>query len=293
MIRRLVSIYRKLPVKPFRGTLGELYRRYKSLNKNKVVIATRDEIKYELDLSELIESSIYYDGCFEPKTVAVLNKYVKQGMTVLDIGANIGCHTLRLAKLVGQDGKVIAFEPMAGASAKLKRNLELNNFSNVTLERIALSNENRESQVVHFYASWPLNSDSCDELHPVHGGRLMENMADLVTLDNYVQRKGIEKIDFIKLDVDGYEYKVIRGGINSIEKFKPIMIVEFGKYTLMECGDSLEDLIDLLASIGYSFYSEKDLQQYDSTEALLNTVPPDGAINVLCQPEVLSRHSRG
>ena len=95
----------------------------------------------------------------------------------------------------------------------------------------------------------------------------------------------VKEIDFIKLDVDGYEYKVIQGGINSIKKFKPIMIIEFSNYTLVECGDSLESLADLLASLGYSFYSEKDSQQYDSKETLLNTVPPGSGINVLCKPK--------
>jgi len=283
LVRPLISIYRKLPIKPFRGTLGKLYRKYQFLNRNKVVIATRDGIKYELNLNELIDSSIYYDGCFEPKTVAVINKYVKRGMTVLDIGANVGCHTLRLAKLVGQDGKVIAFEPLTVVFTKLKCNLELNSFSNVTLEKIALSNENRDNQAVHFYANWPLYSDSHNELHPVHCGRPTEEMINFVTLDDYVQSKEIKKIDFIKLDVDGHEYKVIQGGINSIKTFKPIMIIEFCRYTLMEFNDSLEDLIDLLTSIGYYFYSVENFQQYDSKEALLNTVPPDVAINVLCQ----------
>jgi len=164
MIRSLVSIYRQLPTKPFRGTLSKLYRKYRFLNRNKVVIATRGGIKYQLNLSELIDSSIYYDGCFESKTVAVIDGHVKQGMTVLDIGANIGCHALRLAMLVGQDGEVIAFEPMMVAFTKLQRNVGLNKFSNVSLEKIALSNENRDNQAVHFYASWPLSSDSHDEL---------------------------------------------------------------------------------------------------------------------------------
>jgi len=110
-------------------------------------------------------------------------------------------------------------------------------------------------------------------------------VADVTTLDNYVQSKGINKIDFVKLDVDGYEYKIIQGGVNAIKKFQPIMIIEFGSYTLMECGDNLEGLIDLLDSLGYSFYSQEDLQQYGSKQALLNAVPPDSTINVLCKPK--------
>lgn len=71
--------------------------------------------------------------------------------------------------------------------------------------------------------------------------------------------------------------------MNSIKKFKPIMIIEFVKYTLREYGGSLEELIELLASLSYSFYSEKDLRQYISKESLLNAAPEDGGINVVCR----------
>ncbi len=284
MIRHLASIYRKLPIKPFRGTAKKLFDKYKSGDRNKVVVASRDGVTYELNLNEAIDSSIYYDGCFEPMTVAIINKYVKPGMTVLDIGANVGCHTFRLAKLVGTGGKVIAFEPMAIAFTKFSRNLELNNFTNIILEKMALSNEDRGNQALHFYASWPLSSDSHDKLHPFHHGLKSQGIAEVITLDDYINKKGIEKVDFIKLDVDGYEYKVILGAVNSIRKLKPVMIIEFGRYTLAEFGDGLEDLANLLASLGYSFYSEKDLQQYDTVEALLKDVLPDETINVLCKP---------
>lgn len=283
MVRYLVSTYLKLPIKPFRGILAKLYQKYKLLNRNKVVIATVDGITYQLDLNELIDSSIYYEGCFEPMTTAIINKFVKEGMTVLDVGANIGCHTFRFAKLVGETGRVIAFEPISYAFTKLKRNLELNNFNNVTLEKIALSDESKGIQEVEFYASWALTNERLNNVHPIHGGHKFKDVVGLVTIDDYVRRKEIKTVDFIKLDVDGYECKVIRGGYNTIKKFKPVMIIEFGEYTLKEVGDSLENLIDLLDSLGYSFYSEENFKKYGSKESLLNAVPPDSTINVLCK----------
>ena len=174
---------------------------------------------------------------------------------------------------------------MAVVFNKLMRNLQLNEFSNVVAEKIALSNENRGNEALRFYANWPLNSNSPGVLHPIHGGHLVEDSAPIVTLDSYVRSKAVDRIDFIKLDVDGYEYKILQGGVNAIKKFKPVMVVEFGSYTLKECGDSLEKLIDLLNSLDYSFYSEEDLQRYNNKQALLNAVPPDATINVLCKPE--------
>jgi len=143
MILHLVSFYRRLPIKPFSGILKRLYQKYKLFNKDRVVVAIRDGIKYKLDLNELIDSAIYYNGCFEPMTTEIINKYTKEGMIIFDIGVNIGCHTLRFARLVEKTGKVIAFKPMSWAFLKLKNNVDLNNFDNILLEKIALLNINQ------------------------------------------------------------------------------------------------------------------------------------------------------
>ena len=75
VLGHLISIYRRMPVKPFRGIIRKLFI---SFNRHKVVIAKRDEITYELHLDERIDSTIYYEGCFEPGVVAIINRYVKR-----------------------------------------------------------------------------------------------------------------------------------------------------------------------------------------------------------------------
>src|SRR5260370_23083912 len=85
----------------------------------------RGGLRWSLDLNEGIDFSIYLLGAFERSTVSTLRKLVKPGDTVFDIGANIGAHTLGLARSVGARGHVLAFEPAAFAFPKLKRNLPL------------------------------------------------------------------------------------------------------------------------------------------------------------------------
>src|SRR5215203_3293686 len=89
-------------------------------------IVVRDCITYDLDLTQGIDFAIYLGGMFERNTAIALGKLTKPASLVLDIGANIGAHTLRLAKLVGPEGRVMAFEPTDFAFRKLRRNLELN-----------------------------------------------------------------------------------------------------------------------------------------------------------------------
>jgi FkbM family methyltransferase len=267
-----------LPIKPFRGIFKRLYYKYKLLNKNKVVISKVDGITYELNLNELIDSSIYYMGCFEPLTTKVINKFVKSGMVVFDIGANIGCHTLRFAKLVGENGKVFAFEPMSDAFLKLKRNIKLNNFDNIINEQIALSNITQEKQQAFFRTSWLLDGT-------IPSREKKENV-NFITLDEYVKRSNMNRIDFIKLDVDGYEYKIIQGGKTTLKQFKPLLLIELGEYTLNNFGDKVENLINLLDSLGYAFYSEENLKEYNNKKSLIDSIPSGGTINVLCKPKL-------
>src|SRR2546423_1295891 len=90
------------------------------------VTVIRQGVKWTLDLNEGIDFSIWLLGGFEPQTLRQYEKLVKPGSTVIDIGANVGAHTLPFARLVGKSGRVVAFEPTKWAIGKLKRNLELN-----------------------------------------------------------------------------------------------------------------------------------------------------------------------
>src|SRR5271166_1677150 len=145
----------------------------KLLGKNDSAIVERDGIRYHLDLNEGIDFSIYLLGAFEPGTQKTLQELVKSGDVVFDIGANIGAHTLGIAKSVGSSGRVYAFEPADFAFAKLKRNLALNPELEVRTQAqqilLAASSNGKSEQEI--YASWPLESDG--SVHPKHRGRLV------------------------------------------------------------------------------------------------------------------------
>ena len=90
------------------------------------VVARRRGVVWNLDLREGIDLTIYVRGAFERDTLRALESLVREGATVLDVGANVGAHTLHLARLVGATGRVVAFEPTDFAMAKLRANLEAN-----------------------------------------------------------------------------------------------------------------------------------------------------------------------
>lgn len=224
------------------------------------VTVYRDGIRYQLDLNEYIDSEIYLKGFFEEDTTYALRKLIKPGMTIFDIGANSGAHTLRMAKIVGGSGKVVAFEPMPWALKKLETNMALNMLKNIRIESMGLSDKPAKNIGVEIAASWPVRTKNAppQQLHPIHKGKLAKERIDFSTLDDYVSAHEIWRVDVIKIDTDGYELKVLRGGAETLKRFLPALIVEMDKRTLQEHGDTLEGLILFLESFGYRFYSSEN-----------------------------------
>jgi FkbM family methyltransferase len=273
LIRFLTVAYRRLPFRPFRGTLLAWHHAYQHLGQDRNRIATIDGITYALDLTERIDSAIYYEGCYEPYVTAILRTCVENGMVVFDIGANIGCHTLRLAALVGEIGQVIAFEPTAYAFRKLERNVALNSFHNIILEKLALADRTSKHEQVNFKSSWKIDGATA-AVDPF-------DIVDTMTLDEYVVTHSIAQLDFIKLDVDGFEDKVISGGIQTIRRFRPTVVIEIAPAWLDANGGDAFRLLRVFDDLGYQFYSEMRMTEYPSIESVLEAARGTGAINVL------------
>ena len=281
VVRAAIHFYRRSHVKPLKGPLLKALECYRMMNRKKIIRATVGGINYELDLNETIDAAIYYEGCFEPHTTEAIRKLCKPGATVLDIGANVGCHTLRFAHLVGPRGKVVAFEPMSRAFARLKTNVELNVFDNIVLEKLALSNRSRKGQRIAMACSWPFSAVNDAQRHPVTRGLVVTDIVDFVTVDEYVRAKGVTRVDLIKLDVEGNEFKVLQGAVETLRSFHPVMIMELGISLLAEAGDSLEDVVSLLSGLGYAFYSERGLARLQGFDAIRAVVPQRATLNVI------------
>ena len=168
----------------------------------------RGGVQWQLDLREGIDFSIYLLGAFEPSTVRAYSRVITPGATIVDIGANVGAHTLFLARLCGASGRVVAFEPTQYAFDKLQRNVELNPdiARRVSCQQVMLVATANSAVEQAIYSSWPLQNSVDSELHAQHKGRLMATAgATAETLDGALQRLGVHKVDFVKLDVDGHE----------------------------------------------------------------------------------------
>jgi FkbM family methyltransferase len=250
---------------------------------------TRRRIEWDLDLAEGIDFAIYLLGGFEVRTLKLYERLIKPGDVVLDIGANIGAHTLPLAALAGPCGRVIAFEPTKYAYEKLRRNLAINPqlADRVTAIQCALLASLKAELPEEIYSSWPL--DQNESLHAVHGGRLCSTSgATISTLDSSLERLGVDRVDFVKLDVDGHEADVLLGGGDVLRRFRPSILMEWAPACAWGKAGQLNSMLGLLEDVGYEFMPfGAGRPRPLTTEALAQLVGHGGSVNVLlqCRPD--------
>ena len=231
-------------------------------NSEKLIIR-RNNIIFSLDLNEGIDFAIYL-SLYEKKVVNYYSKIINPNSSILDIGSNIGFHTLNFANLLSS-GKVFSIEPTSFAFEKLKRNISLNSSlkNKIICDQFFLSNSKKNFNK-RIYASWPLESKK--KTHPVLMGQEKDaSKSKIESLDNYIRKKRIDNLSLIKIDVDGNEFNVIMSGKKTIKKFKPIIMIEFCPYLHQD--KDLNYLIKYFKKLNYLF-----IDSLNSKELKLNNV---------------------
>jgi FkbM family methyltransferase len=176
----------------------------------------------------------YYLGCFEPHKVKLFERFVERGGVVYDVGAHVGYFSLLSARLVQNEGQVVAFEPNPENVRYLKRHIEMNGHSNIKVIEAALSNENGESCFDDD------RENSTGRLSPA--GRIK---VKTLTIDALVGSRQVPPPGYLKVDVEGAEVLVLRGAESTIRKYTPLIF-------LATHGPALKrDCLDILGSLGY------------------------------------------
>ena len=268
----MMDIYRRSPLhNAFVGAILAKGLNFITLRKRSQVIHEVNGIKFDLDLREVIDSSLYYAGSFEPQIEKLIKDNLGPGMHVMDIGANIGYHTFRMASLILPGGLVYAIEPTSTAFSKLLRNAELNpQIKNVEYIKVGLANDDLGQQEIAFQSSYRLDGQT----------HLKNEQVQLMKLDSLIKERNIERLDFIKLDVDGFEGKILMGAQETFTKFKPILIAEITPSEIIKNHDDPAQIINFLKQLNYSFFDENGLEISD-LEKQISRLPKAFAMMVL------------
>jgi len=211
-----------------------------------------DGIRARLHLGNDLTKQLFIAGRYEPNELALVSRVLSPGMVMVDAGANEGLFTLVAAARVGGAGAVLAFEPSPREFARLAANCRLNAFGNVRLFALGLSDRNG-------IASLAVAAGE----HAVHNvlGELPEKVelaqrlpVPLARLDEVPGIAELPRLDLLKMDVEGAEFGLLRGGEATIRKHRPVILFECSDELLKKQGGSRAALLELLQAWGYRIY---------------------------------------
>lgn len=239
--------------------------------------------KMFLDPRDSLNLSI--DGIYEEYETELVKKEIKRGDVILDLGANIGYYTLIFAKLVGESGKVFAFEPDPDNFALLKKNVENNGYQNVVLINKAISDKTGKLKL---YINKEDNKGD-HRIHDWHDGRESIEI-ESIKLDDYFKNYN-GKIDFIKMDIQGAEFEAVQGMFHLLNNNQNVKILsEFWPVGLKRSGVEPLLYLELLLQKGFKIYelnkSLKKLIPVDTNNILKTyTIEKGNYTNLLCEKE--------
>jgi FkbM family methyltransferase len=243
-------------------------------------ICKRNNINYNLNLEEVIDLYIFIFGKFESEIVdTALKLNLSKKKIIIDIGANIGAQTLQFANQF-KYSIVYSIEPTNYAYKKLINNLELNPFLYKRIKPFQLYINDIDCKPKKVHSSWSLTSNK--KKHKEHKGieKSISNSKN-VSLDKFILKNNINNVDFIKLDVDGSELKVLQSGKDFLFKKKPIIFMELAPYLYPEFGYSILDLINFIKKMNYDFYEMHPIKKIDGVNSYINSIKPGSSKNII------------
>lgn len=222
---------------PLRGPARLLYRSYAKTScrrsESERRLTTKSGDQFNVSLSSFLEWQLWAFGSYEGHLAEMFEYLIRPADRCIDVGANIGIHTIRLAKLVGPSGNIIAIEPDQELVRRNNGNLRINGLENVRLIQAAASDIGGEGASLYRPGPQDSNKGRASLLPHTY---LTGSMATVPTvrLDDVIDGP----VALIKIDVEGHEAAVVSGGVGTIEKYSPAIIFEYAPELLTDKSSS-------------------------------------------------------
>lgn len=222
----------------------------------KLIIQTLHGVKLLIDPAKDkgVELALYQTGTYEKGTIQLLGDFLKQGSVFMDIGANIGLMSTIASKIVGEKGRVYAVEANPKTIEVLRHNCAINLCENIEILPIALASE-KGSAIL--YENWNVNRGGASLISQgdEHGLTVSkERLDDLFSPDSPVH--------LVKIDVEGFELEVLKGGVAWFKTQQPVFIIEVSTNRSNQEGATPESIMSFVADLGnYSFYKQKGTKE--------------------------------
>lgn len=220
-------------------------------NPVRTVVDYDDGLLMNIDTHSFCEWYIWFYGVFRPEIARLLNRMLRPGQVAIDIGANIGMHSVVMANRVGPTGQVHSFEPDPHPLGRLRANLALNGFDWAQTHALAVSDKT-EKRTFYLHDE-SIGNFANASLNPANVGRDTPRMEmDVVAIDDFMARHAVPRLDAIKVLAQGEEFNVFKGAEQSFKRFRPKVFFLYEPSYWARQGLKLLDAKQFFASLGYT-----------------------------------------
>lgn len=209
-----------------------------------------------------IDRILFWHGYYEKKFVLLLEELLKEDDVFVDIGANIGYYSL-IASKKAVKGLVFAFEPFSGNRSELEDNISLNRINNIQVSALAISNEKTSKTL---FVSANDNTGMTGFQKPSNFNGAIETI-HTITLDEWAKENHIDRINMIKIDIEGAEYEALEGISNVLTEMKPVVMIEIQASLLAKYKKQPGDIYRFMKNHGYRSFevvSKNQLKEIDA-----------------------------
>ncbi len=213
------------------------------------IVNFKNRFFLNLNLNDWIQNQIFFLDSYEDFELNVLEFFLKPGDNFIDIGSNFGLYSLWSSAIIGNEGKIFSFEPFYENYLALEKNINLNHFNNIIVEKIAITDYEGELCLSYNNKENNLGMVSFYETNREIQERVICN-----SLDNYLVKNPINSIKYIKIDIEGGEYLALLGMKETLKKFKPIVQLEIDYEILLKTPYNRENIFDFMTEINYEVF---------------------------------------
>ncbi len=267
LIKSLASVFRKTPY--FRGKhrislLIHGIMRNEDWSAPEFLVKNQDGSIFLIDVRSETHHLPFWCGIYDTPLIDKFSRLFAQDWVVMDVGANIGYYSIPFARhLQSIGGMVYAFEPFSANYTNLCKAIEVNALHNIKPYKIALGEQEATLEISMVENGNTGNSVILNDVlkTEAENGLLKVETISVVSLDDFARNNKIERCDFIKIDIEGYEIYFLRGAKEFIKKYRPIIYGEFSSYFIEKFGYSLQELSDFCQENNYKIYSQVKINE--------------------------------
>lgn len=243
---KILNVLLRQLVKPFSSLISEnILRRIPVVGRISLDLQDSKKLYLVTDGDDIVSSVLYWKGInfYEKSTIKLFKELLKYTDNIFDIGANIGIYAL-IASINNPRRMVYAFEPVPRTFDCLKRNVNVNKMSNLKIYPYAITNYDGEISMFIPFGSVPTDASTLRGFRDVPE----EISVPCITIDSFVAKNNISRVDLMKIDTEATEHFVLEGAKKTIERDEPIVICEVLKGRTENCLNSL------LKESGYKYF---------------------------------------